>query len=531
MIDFISRNNYKKGDDMSGFKRLLSACGALLIMTSLAGSVHATESYDPYSYDRWGDAVSSQVGYSAEKFVDGKLINGLYDKISGMSGFDYDDESWKQLLQLKEPADLFISYDDKMYIVDKGNNRIVVTDLEFNLVNYLDQFNYNGETLKLNAPQGVFVDQYTDYVYICDTENSRLIKCDYDGNVDMVFEKPKSEIYSQELTFKPEKVVVDKAGNVYLVVGSITKGAVMYDKTGEFLGFFGANRVEATAEIVMNAFWNTIATEAQRDRMAKSTAVGFDNFDIDDSGFIYTVTESSDVQTDTVKKVNPKGTNILHTIIDDETVFGDHNPAYWSIYTKQSAIVDIDIGPNGEMNLLDFAHGRVFQYDKLANLMFVLGGSGNQLGTFLSAVAIESHDDMIYVLDSRKNGITLFKRTDFGEIVTNATDLYNKGYYDESYEPWQRVIKYDGNYRRAYIGIGNALLGQEKYKEAMKYFKVAISRKRYNRAFEGYRDQLMQKYLTPVVLIIVILVVVIKVLGILEKKGIVTFPWTRRRGA
>ncbi|MBP3266827.1 MAG: hypothetical protein J6M07_00675, partial [Ruminococcus sp.] len=98
---------------MSGFKRLLSACGALLIMTSLAGSVHATESYDPYSYDRWGDAVSSQVGYSAEKFVDGKLINGLYDKISGMSGFDYDDESWKQLLQLKEPADLFISYDDK----------------------------------------------------------------------------------------------------------------------------------------------------------------------------------------------------------------------------------------------------------------------------------------------------------------------------------------------------------------------------------------------------------------------------------
>ncbi|MBQ5311408.1 MAG: hypothetical protein ILP19_05140 [Oscillospiraceae bacterium] len=516
---------------MSGFKRLLSACGALLIMASAAGSVHATESYDPYSYDRWGDAVSSQVGYSAERFVDGKLINGLSDKIRGMQGFDYDEESWKQLLQLKEPADLFISHDDLMYIVDNGNNRIVVTDLDFNLVNYLDKFVYEDKEYKLNAPQGIFVDQYTGFLYICDTENSRVLKCDTSGNVDRIFEKPKSDIYAQDLTFKPEKVVVDKAGNVYLVVGAITKGAVMYDKDGEFLGFFGANRVEATAEIVMNAFWNTIATEAQRDRMAKSTAVGFDNFDIDDSGFIYTVTESNDVQTDTVKKVNPRGTNILYTITDDDTVFGDHNPAFWSIYTKQSAIVDIDIGPNGEMNLLDFAHGRVFQYDKLANLMFVMGGPGNQLGTYLSAVAIESYDNKIYVLDSRKNGITILERTDFGEIVTEATNLYNNGYYDESYGPWQDVIKYDGNYRRAYIGIGNALLGQEKYKEAMKYFKVAINRKRYNRAFEGYRDQLLQKYLTPAVIIIFVLVVGSKILKVLEKKGIVRFPWKRKRGA
>lgn len=511
-------------------KRIVAAAGAVLMM-GMTGSVSAMESYDPYSYDRWGDAVSSQVGYSADRFVDGKLINGLAEKIESMDGYDYDKDSWKQLLQLKEPADIFISHDDLMYIVDKGNNRIIVTDLDFNMVDYYDKFTYEGKELKLNAPQGVFVDQYTGTMYVADTENSRVIKCDREGNVDRLFEKPKSEIYTQELTFKPEKVVVDKAGNVYIVVGSVTKGAVMYDVNGEFLGFFGANRVEQTAEILMNAFWNSIATESQRERMTKSTAVGFDNFDIDDEGFIYTVTESQDVKTDTVKKVNPEGTNILSTIIDEDTVFGDHAPAYWSIYSKNSSIVDIDIGENGYINLLDFVHGRVFQYDEKANLMFVLGGSGNQLGTFLSAVAIETHDDKIYVLDSRKNGITIFKRTQFGEIVTNATNLYNNGYYDESEQPWRDVIKYDGNYRRAYIGIGNALLNREQYKEAMKYFKVAISRKRYNRAFEGYRDQLLQKYLTPCVVILVVLIAAIKILQALEKKGIITFPWTRRRGA
>lgn len=516
---------------MSAIKRLIAAAGALTLSLSLAASVHATESYDPYGYDRWGDAVASQVGYSAETFVDGKMVEGLYERIEAMEGFDYDDDDWKSLLQFKEPSDIFVSHDEKLYIVDKGNNRIVITDFDFKLIDILDKFDHDQEELTLNAPQGVFVDQYTDFIYICDTENSRVIKCDKEGKVDRIFTKPKSEIYTQELTFKPEKVVVDKAGNVYVVVGSVTKGSVMYDINGEFLGFFGANRVEATAEIIMNAFWNTIATQEQRDRSVRSTAVGFDNFDIDDEGFIYTVSESSDVKTDILKKVNPEGTNILATLGADDMSFGDINPAYWSIYTKQSSIVDVDIGPNGEINLLDFAHGRVFQYDKLANLMFVIGGSGNQLGTFQNATAIETNGDLIYVLDSRKNGITIFKRTEFGEIVTTATNLYNSGHYDESYGYWIEVVKRDGNYRRAYIGIGNALLNREEYKEAMKYFKIAISRKRYNRAFEGYRDILLQKYLTTVVVIIIVLVVVIKVLQLLDKYKVIKLPFRRKGGA
>ncbi|MBR4223535.1 MAG: hypothetical protein IKR73_01870, partial [Oscillospiraceae bacterium] len=175
-------------DMKTSLKRMIAAAGAVLMMASAAGSVSAMESYDPYSYDRWGDAVSSQVGYTADSFVDGKLINGLAEKIQKMEGYDYDDEGFKQLLQLKEPADIFISHDEKMYIVDRGNNRVIVTDLNFNMVNYLDKFTYNGETLKLNAPQGVFVDPYTDFMYIADTENSRVIKCDYEGNVDRLFE-------------------------------------------------------------------------------------------------------------------------------------------------------------------------------------------------------------------------------------------------------------------------------------------------------------------------------------------------------
>lgn len=484
---------------MSGLKKLLSIAAAAALGVSMAAvNVSALEAYEPYSYDRWGDAVPSQAGYTAEYIVDGNTI--------GCGAFS-------------EPSDIYFSHDHKFYIADSKNNRIVVTDVDFNLVGIIDELEYDGKKEKLKAPAGVYVDQYTKAVYICDTENERVIKCDENGKIDRFFEKPSSELFSEELTFNPKKVITDKAGNVYVVVQSVTKGAVMYDSKGEFLGYYGANRVEATSKVLWNAFWNTISTEEQRARSVKSTPTGFTSFDIDDEGFIYTVTASREVKTDAVKKLNPKGANILETLGATETTYGDNPPAYYSLYSKESQLTDIDIGPNGEINILDFVHGRVFQYDKLANLMFIMGGQGEQLGTFRSAQALETYDNKIYVIDALKNNITVFRRTAFGEIVTKATNLYNEGFYEESYEPWKDVLKYDGNYRRAYIGIGNALFQREDYKNAMKYYKVAISRKRYNKAYEGYRNLFLKKYFSAIVVFIVVIIVFVIVYKRLKAAG------------
>lgn len=490
---------------MSGLKKLISLVSAAAVtVTALAANVSALESYDPYSYDRWGDPVASQAGYSAEKYIDGRMM--------GCGA-------------LNEPADMYISHDDLVYIADKGNNRIVITDLEFNYIREMKEFRYGGETLTLNKPMGVFVDQYTGNVYVCDTDNSRVIKCDTDGNVDRLFEKPQNELYDQSLTYNPSKVLVDKAGNVYVVVRSVTSGSVMFNSEGDFLGFYGANRVEATAEVIANAFWNLISTDAQRERSKRQTPVGFSNFDIDDDGFIYTVTDSQSMTTDLVKKLNPRGDNIIDATGAGDMTFGDMPPTYYSQYAKNSSLNDIDIGPNGELNILDFQHGRIFQYDKECWLLFIIGGSGDQLGLFTSATAVESYDDRLFVLDSRKGNITIFRRTPFGEIVTNAANLYNDGLYEESLVPWQNVLKYDGNYRRAYIGIGNALYNKYQYKEAMEYFRISISRGRYNRAFEGYRDLWLKANYSKCMIIIILLIVLIIVYKQLRKRGRIVYPW------
>ncbi len=471
-----------------------------IVASSVFSQAFAEEAYIPYNYDAWGDSIPSQTGYVADYFVDGNTI--------GCGAF-------------KEISDIFVTEDGRMFIVDKGNSRIVVTDLEFNLIKVMTEFYVNGVATTLKNPMGIFVDRYTDDIYIADYDNSRVIRCDYDGNVLFEFTKPTDSLYDQQLSYNPEKVLCDKAGNVYVVVGSVTRGSVMFDKNGEFMGFYGANRVEQTADVIANAFWSLISTEEQQERTIRSAPIGFSNFDVDDDGFIYTVSDSPEVDTDVLKKLNPSGENILDAISSEDHIFGDIPLAYYSIYAKKSSLTDIDIGPNGELNILDYQHGRIFQYDKEATLLFIIGGTGEQLGTFLAPIAIESFENKMYVADGRKNSITVFTRNAFGEIVTDATNLYNDGLYEEALVKWENVLKYDGNYRLAYSSIGNALFNQGKFDEAKEYYEDALKQTKYDKSFGEIRDEFLRQNYEWMLAVIVILVALFFVLKYLIKKGII----------
>lgn len=101
-------------------------------------------------------------------------------------------------------------------------------------------------------------------LYIADNDNARVIRCDADGNINLEITKPESEIFNQDLTFLPQKVLADKAGNIYVVLNNVTSGAAMFDSEGAFIGYYGANRVEATSEVLANYFWNAILSDEAR---------------------------------------------------------------------------------------------------------------------------------------------------------------------------------------------------------------------------------------------------------------------------
>ncbi len=447
---------------------LFSAVGCLMPMYG-----NADEPYDVYNYDRWGEAVPSQAGYTAERTVSGTEL--------GVGAFN-------------SPSDIFCSESGTFYIADSGNNRIIATDsqLEESIGVYESFIMSDGSETKLKNPSGVYVSEKSGLIYIADTDNARILISDLEGNVEAEITKPESEIYDSKKTFLPQKVIADKGGNIYAVLGNITTGAAMFSADCEFMGFYGANRVEATAETVRNYFRGIFMSDEKKARRKRSVPTGITNFDTD-GDFIFTCTSSSTQSADTVKKLNAAGQNIFSGI---EATFGDYKPMYDTSQNKvmSSAIVDIDISGNGDINCLDFTAGRIFQYDKECNLLFIAGTSAQQLGGFEQVSAIESLDDKLYVLDSSKDTITVFGETSFGKTVHEAVRLYNEGFYEEALEPWYEVLKRDGNYHFAHVGIASALLRKGDYKGAMKYAKLAENRKIYDKAFEGWRREFLMEY-------------------------------------
>lgn len=371
---------------------------------------------------------------------------------------------------------------------------------------------------------GAFVAENEKSVYIADADNSRVVQCDLEGNVEMVYYTPFNEVYGDGTTFWPQKVLVDSADYLYVVVTSTTSGAAVFDSQGTFTSFYGANRVDATAEVIFNYLVNSISTETARSRRTKSTAAGFSNFDIDDEGFIYTCTESISQDVDKVKKLNPAGYNIFNNTAGNEYHFGDYESPYYRNNTYATMLTDIDITDDKLICCLDLTKGRVFQYDTECRLLFVLGSDGDQLGTFTKVSALETMGEDIYVLDSAKLTVTIFKETRFGELVHEATALYNGGYYEEALEPWLEVMKGDGNYLIAQIGLANAYLNRGDYELAMKYAEMAALSNLYNKAFEGWREEFLKENLSLILIIIVVIIIVIKVLTTLFKKGILKLP-------
>ena len=516
-----------------------AAMAAATLMTSVA---YADEPYTGYNYDWWGDPVPSQNGYVVDKVYTGADM-----------GVD----------ALSEPSDMFFSETENLFIADtsykpasgSGKGRIVVTDKNFSLKYTIESLDLSGvqdwldeKQSELNAgalsqadfskvtntvfngPTGVYVDvdEGEETIYVADKDNDRVVAFTIDkigddkyktavGKVRTIYTRPPSNMYDSTVTFNPSKVLVDAAKNVYVCIKSITKGAVVFSKEGDFNGYFGANRVEATGEVLLNAFWKLIFSREQAKKMRRSVPVEISNFDIDNDNFIYTVTESKSAETDILKKLNSAGTNIYTNLGYSDYTFGDYLTKYYRGQTYSSQITDIDVDENGVINLLDLKTGRVFQYDDECNLLFIFGGIGQQKGTFNIVNAVESLGDKVYVLDGRKCSITVFKQTEFGAIVHEAIALFNKGKYEEARAPWEEALRRDSNYWLAYIGLGNAYLNEGDYETAMKYFYYN-SRTGYNDAFKSWRMNFIRDNFTLFAVIIIVLLAGIYIISVWRGK-------------
>lgn len=459
-------------------QRLGALAAGLLIAVSSSVTVQAEEGYT-YNYDWWGDEQYSPDAYSVVEV------------------FTYQDMGLEQ--QLSTPSGLYVQ-GRMVYICDTGNNRIVQlerTDTDtLALVRIIDSFTGEVENTTLSGPTDIAVTQ-EGFLYICDKNNGRILMLDEDLNYVMEFVKPTDPNFDQSISFLPHKLTVDSAGRVFCVATNVNKGLVKYEADGTFSGFLGASEVTYN---FTDYIWKKLATKEQRAQMESFVPTEYDNVYMDHEGFIYACTtnvaeaELDDGTAAPVRRLNMMGSDIL--VENGEWyVIGD---IYWGEgggYEGPSLLTDITAFENDVYVALDKVRGRLFAYDDQGKLLYAFGGNGNMDGYFKSPAALDHMDRDLLVLDSQDCSITLFTPTQFGSLIFQAIEQFRDGEYSASGESWQQVLDQNGNYDLAYIGIGRSLMRQERYREAMGYFKLKLDEDNYSRAFKQYRKEWVESHI------------------------------------
>ena len=448
-------------------KLILFAVILSVMLSAIVPASAAIYRGDSYSYNDYGEEISAPVGYNVEQIIYGSDV--------GTDSFS-------------EPRDIY-SDEFGTLIADTGNNRIVVLDSSLHCEKIISSVELEGETVSLAAPEGV-CRTADGMIYICDTGNARILKLDNDNKVQCVFEKPNTELLEDEFIFVPQKVSVDTAGTVYVVANGMYQGLAEYDAEGNFTGFFGSNKIELTAEVLLSYYWKKILSKEQGQAMQRLIPIQYSNLFIDRSDFVYAVTAETDTSTNEVKRLSASGSDVLYFENSghyDKSDFGDLEKGMEKDIQQDSRIIDVTVDVDGVISLLDEQRCRVFQYDKNGQLLCIFGNKGNQAGTFLRPSALTEWKDGILVVDAEKNSLTLFRPSNYTVILKKAIGLYNEGNFDDSIDAWQELLSENVQLSIANRGIGKAFLRQGEYKKSMECFKKGNDREGYSEALRESR--------------------------------------------
>jgi tetratricopeptide (TPR) repeat protein len=435
-----------------------------------------------YNYDFWLEQVSSPDAYYVNGYVLGTTL--------GVGSF-------------RDPQGLFVR-ENRVYICDSGNNRIVLLvweNGEHRLVTTVDSVEIKGVKSPFNYPMDIF-ESREGFLYIADTNNHRILKLDRDWNYVASILKPDDESIEEYSEFLPLKLTVDFANRLFVLARNVNKGLMEFDSRGDFSGYMGANKVKVK---IIDYVWKLLSTQAQKERMELFIPTEYSNLCLDKDGFIY-VTNSSG-QTDPIRRLNAMGQDILIRNGYKKPI-GDLAYGNAGGVVGPSRFIDVAAMDNDSYACLDRVRGRIFLYDFQGNLLYAFGGLGNREGCFLQPTALAQMGHSLYALDSRAAALTRFDVTSYGEKINMALDEYQAGRYESSAVIWEDVLKMNGNYDLAYIGIGRAALRQGEYQKAMKYYKLKHYREGYGKAFQLYRKQYMEENLWKILLILAVIILV-----------------------
>ena len=461
---------------------------AALMLLPMAVSA---EPYQTYTYSIDGEQLTSPHAYTPNAVLNSKDM-GLP-------------------VPLKKVSDMVVDGKGNVYLADKDANAIYVLDRNLKYRFTIDTFiNSNGIEDSFNNPNGCFVTERN--IYVADTDNKRIVIFDLDGNYVRHLEEPKSDIFEDNAQYRPTAIAVDASDRIYVVSPDIYQGILSLDANGEFQGYIGAQKVSYNA---WEIFWRTFQTAKQRSQGDKNLSASYNNITIDDEGFIYCTSSaieagnqqasitSKTADYSPIRKFNAAGKDILGR----NGFFGPGGEVKiqgGGLSQKPSRIIDVALGPSGSWSIIDADRSKIFTYDQYGNLLFVFGDRGDLLGNISEmAVAIAYQDTNLLVFDGLLQTITLYIRTEYGDVLVRALQNEIDRKHGEAVKDYQDILKRNSNFDAAYIGIGKALYRQGKYEEAMKMFAAAYETENYSKALKEMRQSWADKYFIFIPIVVV----------------------------
>ncbi|MCL2202992.1 MAG: hypothetical protein FWB88_03520 [Defluviitaleaceae bacterium] len=471
---------------------LVLALAPALSFTAFASGTGPTNY--TYTYNEWGVPVPSPDAYRVTAFIMGA---DLYLEGESVGHFF-------------RPQDLAV-YSNYVFVADTGNSRIVVIraneDGTHEAVDVAYHAYYpDGTPTTFNRPYGVFVSSWPatrGEIWIADTYNQRILHVDRSWNILNEVLKPTDlTLLEEEMEFLPQKIVVDFSGRIFAQVMRVNRGLMEFSFDGEFVGYMGAPPVVVN---IVEQFWRLVSTRAQRDRRILFVPVEYNNVHIDREGFLLVTTSSEEV--DPVRRLNILGEDVMirngwwYPVGD--LWFGDA-----AHIRGPSTFVAVTSLPNNSFVVFDSTRGRLFSYCSQGHLLYAWGGPGFREGFFQTPVALDSMGYTLFALDAATMAITRFDLTEYGELINLGLHYYHRGMYDESAAAWQEVLRLNGNFGMAYIGIARAYLRLGYYRQAMRYFRIQRDALNYGRAFSFYRREWVERNFWIFALAVGVLIVV-----------------------
>ncbi len=491
-------------------KIIAFAMAMMILVSMLAMSSSAYIAFNSYNYNYYGEAIITPSGYAPEKVYYGDDLGiGVIEKA----------------------IDLYVSPQNEIYILcydSKGAALIHILDSKFNHIKTLSTLEANGNPYKMKAPESLTVDKF-GYIYVCDTGNKQVLKLDKSksGKIVQTIGAPKTDMFTGD--FKPSKVGIAKNMSIYVISTGTLDGVMEFNPQGVFLRYFGAPAVKMSVVDMVTLAWRRVFRSLMG-KNADNTFITFvptefANLIVDEYGFVYTVVSAAEgTNTDQLTKMNFMGNSILDpTAKSTQKINTTLSRTYGDLVRRATAgqgnvFTDVAVDDDGFFTLLDSNLCKVFEYDSEGNLTFVYGAKGSQQGLFQSPVGIAKLGKKTLILDAVYGSLTVYDLTDYGKLLHQGIEYYDRGLYDQAEGYWVEVLKSNANCELAHIGLGKVYYQNGRYEEALHHFKIANDRMNYQDSFALYRENLLADNFGLLMTGLVVLVVIFFVWHIWGKK-------------